>query len=212
MCYETFIFVVSPVITRSLSATILRLRLVGALRRSGLTTLATTIPQGIVYSYPTIRRLADVFAQLVANPDEENRTLNASKTHEEAIEEMISKYSQGLDASLSHPAPVDTTQQYVLLTGSTGNLGAQLLHSLLLNDSVTRVYALNRPSNKASMYERHHARFVDKALDLALLTSSKLVFLAGEPSHEDLGLDKDTLTEVGSGDIPSFCSSNRLIP
>ncbi|KAE9406882.1 putative aminoadipate reductase [Gymnopus androsaceus JB14] len=180
----------------SLSATILRLRLVGAFRKSGIASLASTITQGIVYNYPTIEMLADVLEKVVANPSEGAIALNASKSHEESIEEMISKYSQGLDAPLPHPVPVDPTQQYVLLTGSTGNLGAQLLESLLLNDSVSRVYTLNRPSSKTSMHERHLARFQDKALDVSLLSSPKLVFLAGETSRDDLGLPEDTLKEL----------------
>ncbi|KAE9406881.1 acetyl-CoA synthetase-like protein [Gymnopus androsaceus JB14] len=177
----------------SLSATILRLRLVGAFRKSGIASLASTITQGIVYSYPTITMLADVLEKVVTNPGE--GTI-ASKSHEESIEEMISKYSQGLDTPLPHPIPVDPTQQYVLLTGSTGNLGAQLLETLLLDDSVARVYTLNRPSTKTSMHERHLARFQDKALDVSLLLSPKLVFLSGETSREDLGLPEDTLKEL----------------
>lgn len=191
-------FNVSLIITNSLSATILRLRLISALRKSGFSTLAATIPQGIVYSYPTIGVLSDVLARLVTNPSEGNNTFAMPKTHEESIEEMISKYTQGLDASPPNPAKVDPTRQYVLLTGSTGNLGAQLLESLLLNDSVARVYTLNRPSAKTSMYERHRARFQDKALDISLLSSSKLVFLDGETTREDLGLPEDTLKEVGA--------------
>ncbi|KAE9396160.1 acetyl-CoA synthetase-like protein [Gymnopus androsaceus JB14] len=177
----------------SLSATILRLRLVGALRKSDSAALAATITQGIVYSYPTIGMLVDVLAKLV---DGSTGAPNVSKTHEESMEEMISKYSQGLDASLPEPIQIDPTQHYILLTGSTGNLGAQLLQSLLLNNSVARVYTLNRPSTKATMYERHRARFQDKALDISLLSSPKLVYLSGETSHEDLSLPEDTLKEL----------------
>ncbi|KAE9383585.1 acetyl-CoA synthetase-like protein [Gymnopus androsaceus JB14] len=180
----------------SLSATILRLRLVGAFRNSGIAPLASTITQNIVYSYPKIEMLANVLEKVVANPSEGTIALNASKSHEESIEEMISKYSHGLDTPLPHPTLVDPTQQYVLLTGSTGNLGAQLLESLLLDDSVARVYTLNRPSTKTSMYERHLARFQDKAFDISLLSSPKLVFLAGKTSHEDLSLPEDTLKEL----------------
>jgi thioester reductase-like protein len=110
---------------------------------------------------------------------------------------MITKYSKGLDVPLSLPSvKIDSTQQCVLLTGSTGNLGAQLLESLLLNDSVTRVYTLNRPSSKMSMLDRHFVRFHDKALDTSVLSSPKLVFLSGEASHDDLGLPKETLEEL----------------
>ncbi|KAF9060960.1 hypothetical protein BDP27DRAFT_1370089 [Rhodocollybia butyracea] len=97
---------------------------------------------------------------------------DSTKTHEEAMEEMIAKYSKGLEAKLPVPiADIDPKQQFVLLTGSTGNLGAQILQSLLQNES-------------------------DKALDISLLSSPKLVFLDGETSREDLGLLQDTLAEL----------------
>ncbi|KAJ4490659.1 acetyl-CoA synthetase-like protein [Lentinula aciculospora] len=178
----------------SLTSTILRLRLVSALRRSGFAALTTAITQNIVYNYPTIAQLTDAIVNMITNPSDQ---IQKEKTHEESMEEMISKYSQGLDAPLPQPAiPIDSNQHYVLLTGSTGNLGAQFLQSLLLKDSVVRVYALNRPSTRASMYDRHRARFEDKALDVSLLSSPKLVFLAGEASHEDLGLPEDMLKEL----------------
>ncbi|KAJ3925541.1 MAG: putative aminoadipate reductase [Lentinula lateritia] len=179
----------------SLSSTILRLRLVSALRKFGFASLAATITQNIVYSYPTISQLTDAIVSIIVNPYDHTKR---EKTHEELMEDMISKYSQGLDVPLPQgPATsINPTQHYVLLTGSTGNIGAQLLESLLLKDSVVRVYALNRPSTRASMYERHRARFEDKALDVSLLSSPKLVFLAGETSHDDLELPEDILKEL----------------
>ncbi|KAJ3715279.1 hypothetical protein DFJ43DRAFT_1007325 [Lentinula guzmanii] len=178
----------------SLTSTILRLRLVGALRKSGFGALASAITQNMIYNYPTIAQLTNAIVNLVTNPNNQTRK---EKTHEALMEEMISKYSRGLEAPLPQPAiPIDPAREFVLLTGSTGNLGAQLLESLLLKDSVARVYTLNRPSSKASMYDRHRTRFEDKALDVSLLSSPKLVFLAGETSHDDLGLPGDVLKEL----------------
>ncbi|KAF9062745.1 hypothetical protein BDP27DRAFT_1427576 [Rhodocollybia butyracea] len=179
----------------SLSATIVRLHLVGALRKSGHSSTSTLITQNIVYSHPTIAQLTEAISNIVINP---NESKNPVKTPEETMEEMIAKYSTGLDAPLPIPGIVGTRlqQQYVLLTGSTGNLGAQILQSLLRNKSVARVYTLNRPSSQTSMLDRHRARFQDKALDVDLLSSPKLVFLTGETSHDDLGLAADILNEA----------------
>ncbi|KIK65759.1 hypothetical protein GYMLUDRAFT_194612 [Collybiopsis luxurians FD-317 M1] len=179
----------------SLSSTIFRLHIVAALRKSSFPAPAAAISQSIIYNYPTIAQLAEIISKLVADPNRAD-SVSLEQTHEEAMEEMISKYSHGLDAPLPKPVQINTEKQYVLLTGSTGNLGAQLLESLLLNDSVARVYALNRPSTRTSMFDRHLARFQDKALDSSVLSSSKLVFLAGETSRENLGLSEDTLKEL----------------
>ncbi|KAF9067129.1 putative aminoadipate reductase [Rhodocollybia butyracea] len=179
----------------SLSATILRLRLVSALRKSktpGISSVAQDITQALVYSHPTIELLSRCIAGFITNPNAESRM----KSHEQAIEEMISKYSEGFDAIPRASSDQPRNQEYVLLTGSTGNLGAQMLESLLLKDEVVRVYTLNRPSNRASMLDRHLERFQDKALDVSLLQSSKLVFLEGDTSHEDLSLPQDTLNKL----------------
>jgi hypothetical protein len=180
----------------SLSATILRVRLVSALRKSktaGISSIAKDINQALVYSHPTIELLSRCIAGLIINPNAESRL----KTHEQAVEEMIAKYSEGFDV-IPHAASSNQprNQEYVLLTGSTGNLGAQMLESLLLKDEVVQVYTLNRSSNRASMLDRHLQRFQDKGLDVSLLQSSKLVFLEGDTSHKDLSLPQDALNEA----------------
>lgn len=181
----------------SLSATILRLRIVSALRKSdnpAISAVTKDINQALVYSHPTIEQLAQRIADLIRNPNEESR----QKSHEQAMEEMVDKYSRGLDTPISQPDSIlhESKKEYVLLTGSTGNLGAQMLASLLSKDNVDRVYTLNRPSSKSSMKDRHRERFEDKALDVSLLESPKLVFLEGETVHEDLGLSQERLNEV----------------
>ncbi|KAF9078805.1 hypothetical protein BDP27DRAFT_1310201 [Rhodocollybia butyracea] len=178
----------------SLSSTILRLRLVGALRKSGRSSISTFVTQNIIYNHPTITQLTEAISKMVINPNEDGIRV---KTPEEAMEEMIAKYSKGLDAPLPvSGVEINPEQQYVLLTGSTGNLGAQILESLLRSESVARVYTLNRPSSQSSMLDRHRARFQDKALNISLLSSPKLVFLAGETSRDDLGLAADILNEL----------------
>ncbi|KIK57240.1 hypothetical protein GYMLUDRAFT_229544 [Collybiopsis luxurians FD-317 M1] len=181
----------------SLSATILRLRIVGALRKSqnpSVTAVAKDISQALVYSHPTIELLTRSIAGLISNPNAES----LQKSHEQAMEDMIEKYSKGLNIPISQTTAVDEprTQEYVLLTGSTGNLGAQMLESLLAKEEVKKVYTLNRPSSKASMTDRHRVRFEDKGLNVSLLSSPKLVYLEGETSHEDLGLSQEQLSEL----------------
>ncbi|KAF5393844.1 hypothetical protein D9757_000419 [Collybiopsis confluens] len=179
----------------SLSSAILRLRIVGALRKSGHGTATAAVTQNLIYSHPTISQLTHAVAKLVADPYGAHGT-RFERTHEEAIEDVIAKYSEGLDAPLPRPANIHREKQYVLLTGSTGNLGAQLLVSLLLDNSVARVYVLNRPSASLSMADRHLARFQDKSLDTSMLFSPKLVFLSGETSHENLGLSEEIISEL----------------
>jgi Male sterility protein len=179
-----------------LSATILRRRITGALASS--TNLATIkasefVTQNTVYQYPTIVALSSFLVSLIADPE----GITDPKKGKILIEKMIEKYSDGLDGKIhASPSGTNVAARVVLLTGSTGNLGAQLLASLLEHEDVERVYALNRPSGSKSMLERHRERFADKALDANLLSSKKLVFVEGDAASPNLGLSKHTYEEV----------------
>ncbi|KAJ3758360.1 acetyl-CoA synthetase-like protein [Lentinula raphanica] len=197
----------------SLSATILRLRIARALRNSGDSTLRGIVelfPSNFIYNHPSIQDLADYIVSPI-------RPEGATATNNEAddirlIHAMIERYSKDLELSvspvlnsqvannvgvngingtkLSHPTSV------VLLTGSTGNLGAQILSRLLRDCSVRLVYALNRRSIHGSLLARHERRFEDKGLDQAMLHTDKVVFLEGESSLPNLGLSHEVYDEL----------------
>ncbi|KAF8878948.1 putative aminoadipate reductase [Infundibulicybe gibba] len=178
----------------SLSATILRRRIVGALQSSNTAdTLkaAELITQNIVYNHPTVNSLARFVSGLVENPGG-SADLGSSKAD---IEAMIEKYSLGLNKGLVATAN-QRANHVVLLTGTTGNLGSQLLASLLRDDKVDRVYALNRSSQSHAMLDRHALRFEDKELDLKLLASEKLTFVEGDASQHLLGLSESIYEEL----------------
>jgi len=84
----------------------------------------------------------------------------------------------------------------VLITGSTGNMGSRILVGLLKDERVKTVYAVNRPSARKSISERHMERFEDSGLDKELLRSSKVVFIETEISEERMGLDGQLYDKV----------------
>ena len=195
----------------SLSATILRRRITGALQSlkiSGGAPAVKSVNQNTLYTYPTVDLLTGFLVDVVSHP-------NGTRVEESpvaAIEEMINKYSffpKALDAN--PPAiPVDgrsgTTDRniVVLLTGSTGNLGSQILENLLLNSEISRVYTLNRTSTSSkSQLDRHLDRFRDKGLDLSALQSKKWAPLEGDLAKEDLGLSEAVYKEVCLAITPS---------
>ena len=59
----------------------------------------------------------------------------------------------------------------VVLTGTTGALGPNILASLLQNERVRRVY---RPSRDHDITHRQRSPFEDQGLDTTLLQSKKL--------------------------------------
>jgi thioester reductase-like protein len=123
---------------------------------------------------------------------------------------MIEKYSAGLDRIFPLTrARAGTSGHVVLLTGSTGNLGSQILASLLNDPRVEKVYALNRASSESrSMFVRHQERFEDKALDATLLTSERLVFVEGDTAHLRFGLSEAIYDEVSRCTVLSLCTQH----
>ncbi|KAL0564613.1 hypothetical protein V5O48_017429 [Marasmius crinis-equi] len=78
------------------------------------------------------------------------------------------------------------SRKVVVITGTTGTLGSCLLADLISDDSVSRVYALNRANKKQSLEARQRKAFQEKGLDEKLLDSGKVKMLV-----VDLLLEKD---------------------
>ncbi|KAJ7715956.1 acetyl-CoA synthetase-like protein [Mycena metata] len=180
----------------SLDATFLRHRIVGGLHNSPdekAKRAANGITQNFVYDHPSVEELAKAIAALV-NGDANGIKDGGKNT---IIEEMITKYSEGLNAGVEdrETNPKASPGTIVLLTGSTGGLGTHLLQILLNLASVRRVYAFNR-RGKSPLAERQKAAFLDRGLDAEILSSDKLVYLEGDAASPTLGLPLDVWTEV----------------
>ncbi|KAL1679182.1 hypothetical protein EV122DRAFT_210432 [Schizophyllum commune] len=179
----------------SLNATVLRLRLLGALKSDpSASSAALSIAQNVVYDYPSIEKLAALVSKLVGG--EEHHAEAPEARANEAIVAMAAKYSEGLPGyagaaalpkyvAATDPKPLSMPVS-VLVTGTTGNLGAELLAILLKDERVERVYTLDREAS-VPVWDRQRARFADKGLDVELLKSEKLVTLAGDAYADRLG-------------------------
>ncbi|KAF7332719.1 Acetyl-CoA synthetase-like protein [Mycena kentingensis (nom. inval.)] len=166
----------------SLHETILRHRILAALRMQGRSSLA--LPINFVYAHPTIREMARALAALVRGDSE----LEHAGSRVDAIEAMIAKYSVGFEVPLSVKVGGKVN---ILLTGSTGGLGSQTLGMLLRSARVGKVYAFNRVGT-VPVLERQRRAFVDHGLELSLLQSSKLEFVEGDAAARDgLGVSNE---------------------
>lgn len=174
----------------------------------GSRSIADIFAPNTVYNHPSIQSLADYIVDLVhfegsaATPI----VVNDNHAHIRLIDAMIERYSKGLELGISlNPefTPVNNNNDVsspsrvvVLLTGSTGNLGTQILSRLLKESSVHLVYALNRRSTRGSVMERQKKRFLDKGLDSSILHAGKMVFLEVENTLPKLGLSNEVYDEV----------------
>ncbi|KAG6806025.1 hypothetical protein H0H92_013018, partial [Tricholoma furcatifolium] len=185
---------------QGLSATFLRSHIIGALQTSDneiLQLAGKELSQNVVYAYPTINDLA---AHLVSLAKSSRTDDGLVTSHVSAMKDMIKKYSIGLreiqaiDDSESSTLKGRVT---VLLTGSSGNLGSEILAALVQDLRVEHIYALNRPSvDKVGIQKRHKRRFVEKGLDPTLISCEKISFLVGNAAQSYLGLGQDQYNEL----------------
>ena len=153
--------------------------------------------RNVIYTYPTITTLASHIHGLLRHPST-GTTKSIVNTHVEAIEEMIRRY--GFSPVETRPPRLhnssNSLERTVLLTGSTGHLGSQILNGLVCDPTIRKVYTMNRPSTSQTIFQRHSERFRDKDMDEDILESPKIVYLETEYSDTKLGLSDDLYSEV----------------
>lgn len=180
----------------SLQATWIRNTLARGLREA---VPACTIPADIVYARPTIISLA-AFAHRIASSSDTNadaaQTL-ADKTA--AMRAFVDKYSR--DIPKHAPGAVSENEAEgtaVLLTGTTGGLGASTLAELVALPTVRKVYALNRRDLKQreTLAARQRRALAERDLDADLVSSDKVVLLEADMTLPSLGLKESVVNEV----------------
>lgn len=181
----------------SLSAFVLLARLKAALRKYGVD--AQTIKKfdnKLLFSSTTIRQLASIVAQTVSHqhglPDingepGESRYIHDMSAlltkYEGQLRALVSENAKGQDTTLTSSA---TSEQVVVLTGSTGSLGSYILSSLLSRPSVRKIICLNRSSSAVSA---QISSFRSRGLTESVLNDGgRLQFLQFIPSAAKLGL------------------------
>ncbi|KAG7447913.1 acetyl-CoA synthetase-like protein [Guyanagaster necrorhizus] len=133
-----------------------------------------------VYTHPTISQLAVFFYSLAHGMLDSVNSEPDSRV--KAMHAMVKKYSKGLPTRTSDTPIAATSGKIVLVTGTTGSLGSHILASLILDTSVHRIYAVNRPG-KLTLSERQRGAFVSRGLNVGLLDSDKVVLVQAEISE-----------------------------
>ena len=179
----------------SLQATWIRNSLLHALRAS-LNVSTRHVSNNLVYEHPTVSALACVMSRL-ADP----QSTPAENNIQDKVVEMLSLVEQYSSAFPIHTPGSSSTKVHpgdvVLLTGTTGGFGSELLVQLVASPEVSVVYALNR-KNGTSVTGRQKATFDERELDLTVLDSPKIVLLEADMHEDRLGLSDDIYDQVRS--------------
>lgn len=129
--------------------------------------------------------------------DAEQRS--ASELHQVSeMRSLVAKYTSGFkNPKTLLPSSLGSRDCVVLVTGTTGVVGAHLLECLLHAPQITRIFLLNRTkSGTQTMLERHQETFRAQSLDPTGLKTDKVVYLEGTLDKDHFGLSTDTFDEM----------------
>lgn len=88
-------------------------------------------------------------------------------------------------------------KETILVTGTTGSLGINVLKTLISLDSVQRIYAYNRGGSFGETSRDRHAKAARlQGIPLSVVDSPKIVYVEGDVSVENLGLPDNIIDEV----------------
>lgn len=137
-------------------------------------------------------------------PSEENasHSIRGDDDHDEAVtlsarggavEELVHKYTAGFSVPVSSlspsPAAPAADEKVILVTGTTGSLGAHLAYHLVQLEDVKMVVCLNR-ENKDEAYARQRKSMREKGIRFPAHLEPKLKVFQADSSKPRLGLDK----------------------
>lgn len=186
----------------SLQATWIRNTLLRALRdTSEIDTRQTT--DNFVYSHLSISQLA-TFLHSVAQGAYVSNVGSYSRV--DSMHAMVLKYSKDLPVmSGKHPDRlILQTEKVVLLTGTTGALGCHILASLVLDQTVRHIYAVNRPG-KMSAKERQQQSLTKHGI---VINTEKVTLLEADLSSKHQLFSP----EVRTSESLTHCTIIRIYP
>ena len=177
----------------SLRATRFRRILSASLRQSGHAAFTThELPLDIIYSHPSILSLVEALNHL-------QNGSNLESSSAEKMQDLLDKY-----AFRQKVLAPQSTGSSIVITGSTGNLGANILHTASADPCVQRIVCLIRPasdraaSSPEDLAARQRKALKDRGIFLSKDAWSKISFLPWMPGIENLGMTEDQFYEIAT--------------
>jgi len=163
------------------------LQLVRQLRGHGYSTRDRydTLSPSIVYNNPTASRLAVAIQNL--NAASQERTDISCRVKMNQMQDLLSEFSGPRDATTSGRPDI------IILTGSTGTLGSYLLHSLLKEPKVKKIYCLDRAASAERQAGINASRSLSTDFD-----NSRVEFFKANLTAPSFGLDESIFETIST--------------
>ena len=176
----------------SLQATWIRIKILRALREVDSKATRNLDPN-FVFHEPSITRLANLIYNTI------HPSASPVKTGDSRVKKLLSTIEKHTASFSSRPKDLIDRHEdgdVILLTGTTGGLGCNILAHLSLDPSVKKVYALNRSSGSGSLIKRQVDAMDKQGLLEECLRSPKFNLLEGDLSRPAFGLNPEVFETV----------------
>ncbi|KAF8578531.1 acetyl-CoA synthetase-like protein [Ramaria rubella] len=178
--------------SNSLQATHIRNSLIQAVTGKNKES-ARRISQSFVYSNPTVSALAHQLVSIVRPGLVTEGDEDALKI--ERMRDLISEFSADFPTHRVSTHQSAFEGEVVLLTGSTGGFGCQLLAHLVSLPNVRHVYALNRGGDN-SLRERQAEALTQRGLDADIIELPKVTLVECDTAADHFGIELSLHNEI----------------
>lgn len=151
-----------------------------------------SIAGNVVYEHPSIIALAHWATSLVFS--EPTTTLSCVNKVDKMML-MAEKYTLEFPKHVGSVA--NPTGDVLLITGTTGGLGAALLAEAVTSAEITQVYAVNRKAeNGVSLMDRQRSSLLAQGLDPDIVVSPKVTMVEADLNDPSFGIHPVAFNKV----------------
>ncbi|KAG7442861.1 acetyl-CoA synthetase-like protein [Guyanagaster necrorhizus] len=176
----------------SLRAARMRNTIIHALRTTQAEKVKLINPN-FIYDHPRIAALADFVSDSV---DTRKSDIRSAKL--ENIQVMLDRHASSFSrAVVPRRSTLHSPGDVILITGTTGGLGAATLVKLADSESVHRIFVINRSAKDGrSLLERQEEALESRGYDPAIASLSKMVLIEADLTEPGFGIEASIEKEI----------------
>lgn len=163
--------------------------------------LPSRLPPNLVFEHPTVRKLAKFLLSSARGEEQSASSVDRNASENQAMHTTMQQLERLLmvrDATIVQAAAAACAvprKHTIVLTGSTGSLGAHILQQLATMDDIKTVVCLNRAKSNDDAQKRTEeslqVRGLSSTAQIVAEKGVRIVCLASDLNKPQLGLDND---------------------